>query len=303
MTSPLDRSAQNKGIIAGIAAGFFWGTPFIAPVVLSSFSSFEITFGRFLFFGLISLCSLPRIIKLLATLNRQQIFKVLILSSTGFWLYTLMLFAGIQLSNGVIASLIMGCLPLTVILFSKPQLNFSLLGGVCLILIGLTSLLVAPLLNQNLSFSGIRLSGIILLFIALFMWTWFAIQNSYFMHANQSIKSVEYSSLLGIINLAIMLPIFILFQGPSRLLAHEGLLNFLMWAMILGFGASWISNILWAYSSKHCPPSIGGALIVSETITGVTYNFIYAERLPYPHETIAILSLICGVMLVIRSQR
>lgn len=46
--------SQNRGIMAGILAGVFWGTPFLVPMVLANFSGLEITFGRFFFFGLIS---------------------------------------------------------------------------------------------------------------------------------------------------------------------------------------------------------------------------------------------------------
>jgi len=303
MRSTNVKMSQNKGMIAGVSAGFFWGTPFIAPVILSDFSSFEITFGRFVFFGLISLCNLPRIIKLILKLNVAQMVTLLMLSSAGFWVYTLMLFAGIQLSNGVIASLIMGCMPLTVILFSKPRVNGFLFAGLSLILLGLLSLLLVPLLQQNLSLQNVRASGVILVFLALFTWTWFAIKNSHFMHANPEINSVDYSSLVGLINLAIMIPIFGMLHGMSTLLHHTDLGHFILWSMVLGIGASWIANILWAYCAKNCHAAIGGALVVSETVSGVAYNLIYTQRLPYSNEVIALLCLLCGVIVVIRSQQ
>ena len=96
---------------------------FLIPMVLANFSSLEITFGRFLFFGLISLCSLPKLIKVLQSFTMREIIRVIILSTTGFWLYSLILFIDVRESNGIIASLIIGSLPVTVTLFSR--LNFN----------------------------------------------------------------------------------------------------------------------------------------------------------------------------------
>lgn len=295
---------QNKGIAAGIAAGCFWGTPFIAPVILSNFSPFEITFGRFFFFGLISLFSLPRVIKLVVKFNKQQIIQILLLSASGFWLYTLILFIGVQLTNGVIASLIIGCMPLTITLFSKPKTNTHLYFGLSFIIIGMFCLLLLPIIaSHNNSLANVKISGIIILFIALMMWTWFGIANSKFMLTNENIKSTDYSSLIGIINIIVMLPAFIVFHGFSDLIHHTELFKFIIWALIIGIGASWIANVFWAYSAKNCPSSVGGALIVSETIFGVIYSFILEHRFPHINEFIAIICLISGVILVISSQR
>ena len=80
-------------------------------------------------------------------------------------------------------------------------------------------------------------------------------------------------------------------------------MNFVIWSAVIGVGASWIANIFWAYSAKNCPPSIGGSLIVSETIFGLLYSFILQQRFPFWNEIAAIVLLIMGVLLTIRSQR
>jgi drug/metabolite transporter (DMT)-like permease len=292
---------QNKGIGAGIGAGVFWGTPFLVPMVLTSFTSFEITFGRFLFFGIISLFYLPRIIQLMRQLNAKELLQIFILSATGYWLYTLLLFAGVKLSNGVISALIIGCMPITITMFSKPIYNLCLICGLVLISIGIFCLLAIPLLDNGLG-GSISLRGVLLLFIALAMWTWFGLYNSRFMHCHQYIKSLDYSSMMGFVSLVCMLPIFGIVNGFSSLLHHPQLLSYIFWCVILGVGASWLANVFWAYSAKNCPGSIIGALIVSETIFGLIYSFIYAWRLPYMHELIAIICLMLGVTLVLKSQ-
>lgn len=296
---------QNRGIMAGILAGVFWGTPFLVPMVLANFSGLEITFGRFLFFGLISLYSLPKLIKILQSLTIREIIRVIILSATGFWLYSLILFIGVRESNGIIASLIIGSLPVTVTLFSRPNFNRCLILGLILIVFGLACLLLYPLLfGTNLvTLHNLNLRGIIYLLIALIMWSWFAIANSRFMATHSHIRSLDYSSLIGVISLIFIIPIFMWQEHVTTLLFHPEFIKFMLWSMVLGFGASWLANIFWAYSAKNCPPSIGGALIISETVFGLLYSFIFEQRLPHLNEFVAIVALICGVILVIRSQR
>lgn len=293
---------QNKGIFAGVAAGIFWATPFFVPIVLVSFSAFEIVFGRFVFFALVSVCYLPRIIRLLQDLKPKEFFQLFLLSASGYWLYTFVLFLGIKMTNGVISSLILGCTPISIILFSKPYFNVRLLGGLALILIGMGFLLILPLWQKDVG-ENISILGIVLLFTAMALWTWFGINNSHFMHRHPHIKALDYSSTMGLISFLIILPIFGLFYDFSSLTHHAHLNHFLLGTAVLGIGASWIANMLWVYSAKHCPSAIIGALLISETLFALMYSFIYAGRLPLWHEVIAILSLILGVVFIIASQK
>lgn len=295
----------NKGILAGIISGLFWGTPFVVPMILFDYSSIEITFGRFITFGVVSLLFIRPVIKLFRQFNLAEKVRVLILGTTGFWLYTLILSSGVQASNGVIASLIIGSLPVTITLFSKPKITNGLIIGIILIILGLVALLF-PLIGKITSENShaISLKGILYLLTALIMWTWFAIKNSQFMASHPEIKSLDYSSLIGVLNMLCIIPVyFISHHNLNELMLHHDFMNFIVWSCVIGIGASWIANIFWAYSAKNCPSSIGGALIVSETVFGLIYSFIYAKRLPYFNEFGAIVLLISGVILVIYSQR
>jgi drug/metabolite transporter (DMT)-like permease len=292
---------QNKGITAGIAAGIFWATPFLVPMILTDFDAFEIVFGRFLFFGAISALYLPRIIRLLKGLNKRDLLQLFFLSAAGYWLYTFFLFIGIKLTNGMIAALIIGCMPLTLTLFSKPYYNLRLAAGLVFILTGMGFLFVPPLYYKA-STGAIDLFGIVYLFIALGLWTWFGIFNAHFMHRNHHIKASDYSSTMGLMSLIIIAPIFMLLHGFS-FLHHPRLVSYLGWSAVLGIGASWLANALWVYCSKHCPRSIIGALLISETLFALIYSFIFAWRLPYAHELLAMCSLMLGVFLVIVSQQ
>ena len=102
----------------------FLGNHILAPLILYSFTPLEITFGRFLYLVLISILNIQRAFKLLKSLTKKDVLTVIILSITGFWLYTITLFTGIRLTNGIVAPLIVGCLPLTVIICGNPKVNF-----------------------------------------------------------------------------------------------------------------------------------------------------------------------------------
>jgi drug/metabolite transporter (DMT)-like permease len=43
------------GILAGLGAGAFWGMTFIAPLMVSGFSSVDVTVGRFVACGVFAL--------------------------------------------------------------------------------------------------------------------------------------------------------------------------------------------------------------------------------------------------------
>lgn len=295
---------RNKAISAGVLAGAFWGTPFLAPLILTNFSAIEVAFIRFLFFGMISLIALPNIVTLLRQFSLKDILQALLLRACGFWLYTIMLFVGVKLTNGVIGALIVGTLPLTITLFSKPKFNYKLVFGLILILTGIFILLGIPLFFSGFksTLTHIHPVGVIFLLLALAMWTWYAIFNVRFIIKHPHMKSLHYSSLMGILSILCILPIFLFSTNFKNIIGNPQFSEFLLWGAILGIGASWIANIFWAYCCRNSQPSIYGPLIVSETVFGLIYSFGFLHRLPYTNEFMAILLLISGAIITIKSQ-
>jgi drug/metabolite transporter (DMT)-like permease len=294
---------MKKGITAGISSGIFWGLPFLVPSILDSFSTLEIVIGRFFFFGITSLIFLPSAYKLFTSLSLKDKFLIVALSATGFSLYSLCLFAAVKYTDGIISSLVVGTIPLIIVLVSKPKFNKLLFAGLILILLGLFFLLIFPVLSNMMIIKSSNLIGLLLLLAAIFMWVWFAIYSTKFLHRNPKINTRNYTSLIGITNLILVSPAIFFIDGISVITHSPKLPSYLLWTAILGIGASWIANWLWAFCSKHCPSSISGILIVSETVFGLTYSFIFQQRLPRIHETTAIILLIIGVIFTVRSQR
>jgi drug/metabolite transporter (DMT)-like permease len=64
--------------------------------------------------------------------------------------------------------------------------------------------------------------------------------------------------------------------------------------------ASTIAAALWNVASRHLPGTLGGQLIVSETVFALIYGFAWSSRWPRPLEAAAIALLVAGVALSVR---
>lgn len=298
------RKKLSLGVMAGISTGVFWGIPFLVPQLLPNYSPLEIAFGRFAFFGLISVLFLKKVIHLIRSLtNRDRIF-IFLLSASGFWFYSMLLFWGVQQTDGVIASLIIGLLPLTIPLCSPGRKSggFQFYLGLSALLLGLVNLFAYPLLTGMKAVKVPAWSGIIALIASLSLWTWFAISNSRFLRTRSQINRKDFASVIGVVSLLSILPVFLLRVDLSELSGRGNFNSYLIYSAALGIGSSWIANWLWNICSFHCPSEISGPLIVSETIFGLLYSFAFERRWPFAYETVSIVLFLLGVTLAVTAQ-
>ena len=292
------------GIIAGISTGVFWGIPFLAPQMLPQFTSVEISFGRFFFFGVISLFFLKSVSKIFWQFSVRDRVLVFALSASGFWFYSTILFWGIHQTDGIISSLILGLLPVSIPLFTPGRKGggprFYL--GLIALIIGLFNLFAFPVWNGLKVVKSPSLIGVASLFVCLGLWTWFAIMNSKFLKRNPGTSRKDFASLMGVISLISILPVFLIQVNAQELLHRDGFQLYLFCSMALGFGASWLANWLWNICSFHCPSEISGPLIVSETIFGLLYSFFHEARFPHSYEAISIVLCLIGVFFAVTAQ-
>jgi drug/metabolite transporter (DMT)-like permease len=289
------------GIIAGIATGVFWGIPFLVPQMLPGFSSLEIAFGRFFFFGLISLLFIKPVLQIVRSLSLRDRFLLLLLSASGFWFYSILLFWGVQHTDGVLASLVIGLLPITIPLFTPGRTSggWRFYAGLLLLLAGLVNLFVYPIVNADKVMKLPSVAGVVALFCCLALWTTFAILNSRFLQRNPQIPRKDFASVIGVVSLICIAPIFFLKVDLHQLVARDHAELYLISAVALGVGSSWIANWLWNICSFHCRPEVAGPLIVSETIFGLIYSFGFEHRFPHSFEMGSIVLFLVGVALVV----
>lgn len=292
------------GILMGMSTGVFWGLPFLVPQILHQFSSFEIAFGRFFFFGIISFFFLKPVFRVIARLSWADRLKMMGLSVVGFWGYSIILFYGVQHTDGIISSLIVGLLPITIPLFTKGRKHsgFAFYFGLFLLLSALVNLFLYPVLNGLMAVKTPSVSGVIALVVALASWTIYPIANTRFLQHHTWIPRKDWSSLMGVVSIFCFLPIFSAQTNVGELVHRDGFSLYLTWCMALGFGSSWFANWLWNICSYHCPSEISGPLLVSEALFGLIYSFMFEGRAPRDFETVSIALYLLGVVVTIRSQ-
>lgn len=291
------------GILAGISTGVFWGLPFLVPQVLPHHSALEIAFGRFFFFGMISLLFIKKVIQIVKALSRQDRWMLLFLSASGFWLYSTLLFWGVHETDGVISSLVISLLPVVIPLFTPDRKSggMKFYFGLLLLGVGLFCLFFG-MRSEMQAIKPTSWIGLGALGCCLGLWSSFAILNSRFLKRNAHIGRKDFASVMGVISLLCLLPIFLVEVNPLELVQRDGFQTYLWSSMALGFGSSWLANWLWNICSFHCPSEISGALIVSETIFGLTYSFIYELRLPQGYELVSISLFMLGVYFAVSAQ-
>lgn len=289
------------GILAGIVTGMLWGIVFVVPQVLPDFTPLELSLGRYLFFGIASSFTLKRTWSDFKGFNTRDKWQVFWLSASGFWLYTILLFWAVNEAGGVLSTLVIGLLPITIPLAAKRtwKLDKFFALGLSLIFTGLLVLEVGPMITHKTP--ALTLRGVIPLVSCLAMWTWFGIKNTDFVQKHPEAK-VSLTNLMGLSSFIILVVIGVFLVDLPQLLHHPQFGLFVMWSAIIGFGSSWAANVLWNICSKNCPATISGPLVVAETTFGLIYTFMFQTRLPTGFETAAIALFGFGVFLAIRTE-
>ncbi len=295
------------GIIAGLSAGALWGFAFLVPKILTDYSAADIALGRYVVFGAASaVILLSRWRHIRADISWRLFLQAAGLGSLAFSFYYFALSASIQYSGTVLASLIIGLLPVSIPLISHDKIirrNLFVLSLVMivsgLLLLNLPALLDSSTRQIPAAHWGL---GLALALAALIMWTFYAPLNTKIMQQHPAIDSTTWTSLLGIFAFMTMLPIWLVSnQGHIPLLGDFLNGRFVFWMLVIGLGSSWLGIYLWNFACRRIPTALAGQLIVSETIFALIYSYIYDWQIPTVYELSAALLLISGAVAGIRS--
>ncbi|AKX50565.1 DMT family transporter [Thiopseudomonas alkaliphila] len=305
---------MQRGIFYAGLAGALWGFVFVVPNLLPDFNPLLLSTGRYIVYGILSaLIILPKLIPLIQRLTRLDIQQLIWLSLSGNLVYYLLLASAVQLAGVATTSLIIGTLPVTITLagrkdqgaLSLRQLAWPLL----LIMLGMLAVNISAFqqaANQQQPLYNTVL-GILCAFGALFSWTRFAVNNTRYLKLSQFTSS-EWSSLWGITTGLLSVLLLLIAGGlfPSQLLPElpqSRWLSFFAISLGLALFSSWLGNLLWNAASRRLPITLGGQLIIFETLFALLYGFVYAARWPSLTEIIAIALLISGVLWTVRKHR
>ncbi len=100
------------GILAGLAAGALWGLVFVAPRMTPGLSAVDLTAGRFISFGAVSVVAMLLTLRTRRLPNLHQAFAALGMSVLGFTGYYLLLALAIQDAGTAAPALIIGTIPI-----------------------------------------------------------------------------------------------------------------------------------------------------------------------------------------------
>lgn len=280
------------GILAAMGAGLLWGLVFIVPLLLPDYSGVEISLGRYVAFGCIALVLAWFDRRRMAALSWADWKTAAQLSSIGNLLYYAALASAIQLADAPLPTVIIGTLPLSIAVCAKLTLPHGQLAWNRLILP--LAFILAGIILVNLSelrgFHGALsnyIGGALLACLALLAWTWYPIKNSRHLQANPHISSASWSTAQGLTTLPLALAGYLTltayryFQSGvwvAPLGNHPA--RFCSIMLMTGLLGSWMGIQLWNFSSQRLPATLGGLLIVFETLAALLYAFIFRAHLP-----------------------
>lgn len=310
-------SGMAVGIAAGLGAGAFWGMTFVAPLVVDGFSALEFTVGRFAACGLFALAWLAWVHGRAAVRGAHQAWPTmgqmgvaLGLSVLGYTGYYWLLVLAIEDAGAALPVLIIGTIPLWIMLLGKPQaLRWRhLLPGMALTALGMALMMhVTASQGSWVNGQGNWRRGVLFGLAAMVSWTAYSLLNARWLKLHPSVNSTVWANWLGVAaGLCALLLWWVVgsLSAPTTpLWSREGWAMFVLVCSITGIGSAWIAAVLWNMASRRLPESLGGQLIVSETVFGLLYAFVWSGQWPAPLQGLAAVLFVLGILASIRAHR
>lgn len=298
-----------KGILAGLAAGALWGMVFVAPRMTPGLSSVDLAAGRFVSYG-----AMAALAMLVTRASHQlptprQALTALGMSLLGATAYYLLLTIAIQNAGTEVPTLIIGTIPLWIMLLGKPLgLTWSsLLPGLVLTVAGLLLMMNAVNPAQALAVAPAGVNfwwGVALACAAMVCWTVYAILNARWLKRHTEVSATEWANWLGIATGVGALLLWLLAGSDAKTLLALDNIGFLATVCIAtGIGSAWAATILWNIASQRLSASLCGQLIVSETLFGLLFSFIWDQALPSTSQWLAAVLFTLGILASIKAHR
>ncbi|RRD56804.1 DMT family transporter [Comamonadaceae bacterium OH2545_COT-014] len=297
------------GILAGLGAGALWGIVFLAPKALPGFAALDVTASRFVVYGLVAVAMMAWRLNMRRLPSWRHALAALGLSVLGFTGYYLLLVLAIRDMGVAMPALIIGTIPIWVMLLGKPQgLRWgALLPGLALTAGGLWLMAVSPAPYHATANSAVPANdgrGWLWILIALASWTAFALLNAAWLKRHPHVHAGDWANWLGLATGLGGLWLWLAAGTPlAQLAAMPDIGLFVLMALAMGFGSSWLATVLWNVASQRLPASLCGQLIVSETLFALLYAFAWDGSWPSAAQWLAVLLFTLGILASIRAHR
>ncbi|PJD97659.1 MAG: EamA family transporter [Parachlamydia sp.] len=301
------------GVACALAACFVWGFIFIIPQFLTGFSSFEIVFGRYLFYSAISWVIFLKQGNGIRQYPLSIWIKAIYFSFASTFFYYTCFVLGLRYADPAICALVLSISPVTIAFYGnwkQKECSYrSLIIPSVLILLGLVIINIPHLrLAHSLSEYGL---GLLCCACSLLTWSWYVVANSHFLKKHPEVTSTNWSSLVGVATLfwvVLAIPLIWIFSPENfdsgkYTQLNAPLLNFIVGCLALGVMCSWFGAYLWNKASLYLPVSLAGQLTIFETIFGLIFVYIVAQNWPPFSEWVGITLLLGAVLYGIQTAR
>ena len=300
---------MGSGILAGLAAGALWGLVFVAPRMTLGFAGIDLTAGRFLVYGIVSVVVLALSWRRARRPTWAQAWGALWLSILGFTGYYWVLVLAIRDAGTEMPALIVGLIPLWVMLLGKPgHLRWRTRApGLLLTAAGL--FLMSRAVHAGAGADAASplphyARGLALSVLAMACWTAFSLLNAAWLRRHPDVSATDWANWLGV---ATGLGGLVLALGLGtplpQLMAQPGWPLFALVVLGIGFGSSWLATILWNLASQRLAASLCGQLIVSETLFALLYSFAWDGRWPSAMQGAAAFLFTLGILASIKAHQ
>ena len=291
------------GVFAGLAAGALWGLVFIAPRMVPGLSSVDLTAGRFMTYGALSVALLI-LVRQSAWPSLRQAVSAIGLSLLGFTGYYLLLVFAIRDAGTAVPSLIIGTIPIWMMLLGKPLgLRWAaLLPGLLLTFLGLALMMQveAHVLTQGQDFWR----GVGFAVAAMVCWTAFGLMNAAWLKKHPNISATTWANWLGVATGLGALGLWLVAGSDANvLLTQQNKVQAAIICIATGIGSAWLATILWNIASQRLSASLCGQLIVSETLFALFYAFTWESQWPSLSQALACVLFVAGILASIRAHR
>ena len=300
---------MGSGILAGLAAGALWGLVFVAPRMTLGFAGIDLTAGRFLVYGIVSVVVLALSWRRARRPTWAQAWGALWLSILGFTGYYWVLVLAIRDAGTEMPALIVGLIPLWVMLLGKPgHLRWRTLApGLLLTAAGL--FLMSRAVHAGAGAGATSplphyARGLALSVLAMACWTAFALLNAAWLRRHPDVSATDWANWLGVATGLGGLALALGLGTPlPQLMAQPGWPLFALVVLGIGFGSSWLATILWNLASQRLAASLCGQLIVSETLFALLYSFAWDGRWPSAMQGAAAFLFTLGILASIKAHQ
>ena len=269
-----------------------------------------LVFGRYLFFGLLSVIVLIVHRRSAAEIGMRKALLALHLGIVGYVGFYLFFSFSAAIGGGALASIITGVMPAVVTIASNhitKQVSWRRL--VAPIAITAVGLLVINI-RTPASLSDITTTDLIattaLALLACALWSYFVVANGIVLRrtGGPSIDNTTWTALIGVgalIGSFGLLPIAWSMDATSPVGDQSALVRFLIVSVLLATLGSWCASWSWNRATGRLSTLLLGQLMALETLFGALFNLIWESRWPTIQELVGAALVTAGVIICART--